>query len=159
MHQIIKRRLNKAWNNPFILETLLEIHFNTFSIINSTYPSRIWDKSYASYAHALAQYPVYDPYSGCIDIPLLIFWGLFPCRLYFEDYTNMVWPSKFNFKFEYDPISGCWDIPLLILWGPLPLKVFFHWRLSSIEGCLPLKVVFHWRSSSFKGFERDSWAI
>jgi hypothetical protein len=43
---------------PFFAETLPDIGFHTFSLMNSTYPSTIWDKSSASYAHALAKYSV-----------------------------------------------------------------------------------------------------
>ena len=50
--------LNEAWNNAFFVETLPHFGFHTFSIMNSTYPSTIWDKSSASYARALAKYSV-----------------------------------------------------------------------------------------------------
>jgi hypothetical protein len=65
-HQIMKIRLNEAWNSPFLVETLPKIGFHTLSLMNSTYPSTIWDKSSASFAHAIAQYsmseknPVYE---------------------------------------------------------------------------------------------------
>jgi hypothetical protein len=39
----------------FFVETLLDIGFHTLSLMNSTYPSIIWDKSSASYANALAK--------------------------------------------------------------------------------------------------------
>ena len=47
--------LNKAGNNVIFAENLQKIGFNPLSLMNSTYPSTIWDKSSASYAHALAQ--------------------------------------------------------------------------------------------------------
>jgi hypothetical protein len=40
----------------FFVETLLEIGFHTLSLMNSTYPSTIWNKSSASYARMLAKY-------------------------------------------------------------------------------------------------------
>ena len=40
------------------VETLQEIGFHTLSLMNSTYPSTIWDKSSASYAHTLVLYSV-----------------------------------------------------------------------------------------------------
>ena len=48
--------LNEAWFNAFFVETLLDIGFHTLSLINST----IWEKSSASYAHALAKNSVDD---------------------------------------------------------------------------------------------------
>ena len=36
--------------DAFFVETLLEIGFHTSSLMNSTYPSTIWDKSSASFA-------------------------------------------------------------------------------------------------------------
>ena len=36
-------------------EILLDIGFHILSLMNSTYPSTIWDKSSASYAHMLAK--------------------------------------------------------------------------------------------------------
>jgi hypothetical protein len=50
--------LNEALNNALFAETLLDIGFNTLNLMNSTYPSTIWDKSSASYAHALVKYSV-----------------------------------------------------------------------------------------------------
>jgi hypothetical protein len=47
---------NEAWNNFFFVETILDIGFHTLSFMNSTYPSTIWDKSFASYARMLAKY-------------------------------------------------------------------------------------------------------
>ena len=44
---------NKAWNNAFFVETIQESGFHTLTLMNSTYPSTIWDKSYASYVSAL----------------------------------------------------------------------------------------------------------
>jgi hypothetical protein len=49
------KMLNEAWNNAILSETLLDIGFNTLSLMNSTYPSTIWDTSTTSYAHALAK--------------------------------------------------------------------------------------------------------
>ena len=60
MHKIVKKRLNEAWTNTFFVETLQEIGFHTLSLMNSTYPSTIWDKSSASYARTLAQYSMSD---------------------------------------------------------------------------------------------------
>ena len=43
--------LNKAWKHVFFcVETLLTNGFHTLSLMNSTYPSTIWDKSSVSYA-------------------------------------------------------------------------------------------------------------
>jgi hypothetical protein len=36
------------------MEALLDIGFHTLSLMNSMYPSTIWEKSSASYARALA---------------------------------------------------------------------------------------------------------
>ena len=52
----MKKRLIKAWNNAFSVETFQDIGFHTLTMVNSTYPSTIWEKSSASYAHMLAQY-------------------------------------------------------------------------------------------------------
>ena len=60
MHLIIKKGLNKAQDNAFVVETLQEICFHTLKLIDSTYPSPIWDKSSESYARALAQYFMSD---------------------------------------------------------------------------------------------------
>ena len=49
----MKKRLNKAWNNAFFLETIQEIGFHTLDKVNSTNPSTFWDKSSASYARAV----------------------------------------------------------------------------------------------------------
>ena len=50
-------------NEAFFVETHLDISFHTFRLINSTYPSTIWDKSSASYARALAKNSVSDYYN------------------------------------------------------------------------------------------------
>jgi hypothetical protein len=50
--------LNESLNNAFFVETLLDIGLHTLSLMNSTYPSTIRDKSSASYARALAKYSV-----------------------------------------------------------------------------------------------------
>jgi hypothetical protein len=42
--------LNQAWNNAFFVENLLDIGLHTLSLMNSTYPSTIWEKYSASYA-------------------------------------------------------------------------------------------------------------
>ena len=42
-------------HNAYLVETLQEIGFHTNILIISTYPSTIWDKSLASYAHTLTQ--------------------------------------------------------------------------------------------------------
>ena len=47
--------LYEAWNKFFLVETLLDIGFHTLSLMNSTYPSTIWDKSSASYTRTLAK--------------------------------------------------------------------------------------------------------
>jgi hypothetical protein len=44
----------------FFAESLPDIGFHTLSLMNSTYPSTIWDKSSASYARALAKNSVSD---------------------------------------------------------------------------------------------------
>ena len=49
--------------NALFVETLLEIGFHTLSLINSTYPSTIWDKSSASYARSLAKNSVSGTYT------------------------------------------------------------------------------------------------
>ena len=50
--------LDKACNYAFIVKTSLCIGFHTLNLMDSTYPSTIWDKSSASYAHALEKYSV-----------------------------------------------------------------------------------------------------
>ena len=47
---IVKKWLNEAWTNSFLVETFQEIGFHTLSLMNCTYPYKIWDKSSASYA-------------------------------------------------------------------------------------------------------------
>ena len=56
MHKIVKKWLNEAWTNVFLVETLQEKGFQTLRSMISTYPSTIKDKSSASYTRALAQY-------------------------------------------------------------------------------------------------------
>jgi hypothetical protein len=52
--------LKRGLKQCFFEEMILDIGFHTFSYINSTYPSTIWDKSSASYARALAKNSVSD---------------------------------------------------------------------------------------------------
>jgi hypothetical protein len=47
--------LNETRNNAIFLEILQENGFHTLNLMNSTYPSTIWDKSSASYARVLAK--------------------------------------------------------------------------------------------------------
>ena len=56
MHYIVKKMLNKAWDNAFIVDTIQEIGLNTLSLMNSTYLARIQDKFSASYGSMLPQY-------------------------------------------------------------------------------------------------------
>ena len=54
----MKKMLNNALNNAFVVETIHGIGFHTISLMISTFPSTICDKSSASYARTLAQYSV-----------------------------------------------------------------------------------------------------
>ena len=44
------------------VETVQEIGFHTLILMNSTYPSTIWDKSSTSYARVLEQYSMSQVY-------------------------------------------------------------------------------------------------
>jgi hypothetical protein len=48
----------------FLAETLPDIGFKTLSLMNSKYPSTIWEKSSVSYAHALAKNSVSERYNA-----------------------------------------------------------------------------------------------
>ena len=47
--------LNEASSNALYAETLQDICCHTLNLMNSTYPSAIWEKSSASYARVLAK--------------------------------------------------------------------------------------------------------
>ena len=53
----------------FCVEVLLDIGFHTLSLMNSTYPSTIWDKSRPSYARAFANNSVYVLEQSALNLP------------------------------------------------------------------------------------------
>ena len=64
--------LNEASNNALFAENLLDIGFHTLSLMNSTYPSTIWNKSSGSFARALAKNFVSDVRDKCTDNKLYL---------------------------------------------------------------------------------------
>ena len=99
--------VNEAWNNAFFAESHLNIGFHTLSLMNSTYPSTISDKSSASYASALVKNSVSAPIKPQWSPPLNHYWKLWALKPRIGSGIWLLWATGVR-VFLWLYLSWCW---------------------------------------------------